>query len=207
MDIVFVHGWGFGPDIWHPLSGHLNGNHHYINLEFIEGFAHSDTIPDTPVVIAHSLGVLWALKNIPHPAAFISIAGFKNFTSHRPVSALRAMRRQLRSDPGGLMAGFWTECATPLTYDVKRLNGPRLAEGLDWLTGWNAAVQKIDCPVLPFAAKNDTILSKNTTLKEWRSVHWSNDGGHMLPLNKPQWCAKTIEGFLYDLDPQGNYSG
>lgn len=205
MDIVFVHGWGFGPDIWHPLSKELKGHHHFINLEFIRDQRPSDRIPDNPVIIGHSLGFLWALKHIAHPTALISIAGFENFTDHQPVAALRAMQRRLAKAPAGLMADFWQMCDSPLTYDSTKLDTQNLAKGLEWLQNWNAALQKFHCPKLLLAATNDQIISKNLSESAYNDVHWSKAGGHMLPLTKTTWCAEMIEGFLYATDTQRDH--
>lgn len=203
MELVFVHGWGFGPDIWQPLCSHLaDHNHTLVNLEFIDGFEETTEMPDNPIVIGHSLGVLWALEYIKAPKALISIAGFKHFPN--PVAA-KAMKRRLKIDTNGQMQDFWQTCNSPLTYDANRLNQPRLSEGLDWLITKNMAAQKINCPVLPLAAKNDNIILKTTTIETWNDVRWSDDGGHMLPLTQTTWCAGEIEGFINGLNAQGNH--
>lgn len=203
MDIVFVHGWGFGPDIWHPLAKQLEGQHHFINLGFIKEFPERDPLPERPIVIGHSLGVLWALKHIEQPAALVSIAGFQKFPA---TPALKAMKRRLKKDPAGLMHDFWAQCDSPLSYDFARLNTEKLAEGLGWLENWEADIQNFNCPILPLAAKNDKIISKTTTIEEWNDVHWSESGGHMLPLTQTSWCAEIIEGFLeHAVNTQGNH--
>lgn len=205
MDIVFVHGWGFGPDVWTPLASKLPGKHHFINLGFIDGFDDSPAIPDNSIVIGHSLGVLWAMRHIERPKALISIAGFHDFTKAQPEAALRAMQRRLGKDPAGLMADFWALCDSPLTYEAGRLNTEKLAKGLEWLQNWNVPLQKMHCATLCLAAMNDNIIPKNITAKEWNDVHWSEEGGHILPLTKATWCAEIIEGFLDAIDTQGDH--
>lgn len=204
MDLVFVHGWGFGPDIWSPLAKKLNTyNHSFVNLDFINGFDPTPPIPEHPIVIGHSLGVLWAIKHIPDMAGLVSIAGFTRFGNQ---TAVKAMQRRLKSDPYGQMTDFWAACESPLTYPQKRLNPQKLGDGLRWLMDWDEEHHVFHCPVKAIAATNDAIVHKDVTGAICNDVNWSTSGGHALPLTQTDMCAESIEGFLHELGSQGDHS-
>lgn len=202
MDIVFVHGWGFGPNIWDGLSGRLPGTHYFHDLGFIENdVARTDFLPESPIVIGHSLGVMWALKNLK-PAALVSIAGFDCFHHYVPQALTRSMLHNLDTNPMQQMRDFWNACGVGEQCEEEDLNIPALKEGLEWLLNWDesGAQQGIERKTLALAAKDDMIVRKAMSDKIWGTkAVWSDDGGHMLPITKTNWCAENIEGFLQTL--------
>jgi pimeloyl-[acyl-carrier protein] methyl ester esterase len=97
------------------------------------------------------------------------------------------------------MSAFWRSCGAPGFALPEALNVTRLDEGLDWLIHWDArkAKQALECPVLAMAARDDAIVSPAMTEAVWQGTKllWSPDGGHVLPLRHPRWCARHVREF------------
>ena len=83
------------------------------------------------------------------------------------------------------------------------LNVERLAEGLDWLMQWDAqaARARLACPMRALASRDDPIVPVSTTEAIWQEtgIDWSRDGGHVLPLRHPRWCAHHVLDFAASL--------
>jgi len=55
--------------------------------------------------------------------------------------------------------------------------------------------------MLALASRDDTIVPPAMTESIWRDTNivWSNDGGHVLPLRHPRWCARHVLEFVHAL--------
>jgi pimeloyl-[acyl-carrier protein] methyl ester esterase len=54
--------------------------------------------------------------------------------------------------------------------------------------------------VLALAARDDAIVPPAMSQSIWRErLIWSPDGGHVLPLRHPQWCARHVLEFANSL--------
>ena len=205
MHFVLVHGWGFHAGIWAEMAKRLPGvGITLIDLGFVGGGPASATDwPEDAVAVGHSLGVLWLLKQGRSFKGLISIQGFDRFCPHVPHSRVAALKRGLARDPYGTMQAFWRSCGTPDFAPPEALDIPRLGEGLDWLMHWEAedAKQTLHCPVLALAARDDAIVPPAMTEAIWqeRRIVWSPDGGHVLPLRHPDWCARHVLEFAHSL--------
>jgi len=205
MRFVFVHGWGFHAGIWDDLVKCLPGAEiTLIDLGFVAGGpASAVDWPEEAIAVGHSLGLLWLLKQGRRFRGLVSIEGFDRFCPHVPPSRVAALKRGLARDPGGTMQAFWRSCGAPDFAQTGALDIARLDEGLDWLMQWDAeaAKQALDCPVLALAARNDAIVPPAMTAAIWgeAGVVWSPDGGHVLPLRHPDWCARHVLEFAHSL--------
>ena len=200
-DVIFIHGWGFDGSVWEKLIPLLPGiRPHYIELGFADAERAVTTIrQDHAIVIGHSLGVLWYLKNHPSSAkALISIAGFDCFTTVVGNRVLRAMKAKLGKCAEDLLQDFWAQCGVNEP-GLKQFDVQRLDDGLGWLQKWNCEpeLQNLNCPKLALAAQDDQIVA----IEKSRAI-WGGDlcetetGGHVLPLTKPEWCAEKIQEFF-----------
>jgi pimeloyl-[acyl-carrier protein] methyl ester esterase len=209
MHFVLVHGWGFNAGIWRELVRQIGGNAgaKQLNLGFIRGGPEdAGDWPQDAVAIGHSLGLLWLLrhKNQRRFKGLVSIQGFDRFSPPIPRRRLASMRRELAGDPAATLASFWRGCGTepfaaPSTFDL-----PRLDEGLCWLMDWDETATKasLDCPILALAARDDAIVPPSMSAAIWgeENVIWSERGGHVLPLARPEWCAQHVLDFAHDLE-------
>jgi len=216
MRFVFVHGWGFHTGIWHDLIRHLPGAEvSLVDLGFVEGGPKGQMDwPSDAIAVGHSLGVLWLLNrageraSTPATAGFralVSIQGFDRFCTPIPASRVAGMRRELKRDAGGTLGAFWRACGTEAFAPPAALNIDRLDEGLGWLMDWDAREAKghLDCPILALAARDDGIVPEAMSEGVWgrAEIHWSQTGGHVLPLRHPEWCARHVLDFAYATDP------
>jgi pimeloyl-[acyl-carrier protein] methyl ester esterase len=202
MHVVLVHGWGFHAGIWGDVVGHLgDAQVTLVDLGFVAGGPKgSMEWPEDAVAVGHSTGVLWLLKQGEGRfKGLVSIQGFDRFCPHVPQSRVAALKRGLERDPGGTMQAFWRSCGAPGFALPEALNVARLDEGLDWLMHWDAreAKEMLECPMLALAARDDPIVPTAMTEAVWRGTEtvWSPDGGHVLPLRHPRWCARHVLEF------------
>jgi len=202
MHVVLVHGWGFHAGIWGDVLGHLgDAQVTLVDLGFVAGGPKgSMEWPEDAVAVGHSTGVLWLLKQGEGRfKGLVSIQGFDRFCPHVPQSRVAALKRGLERDPGGTMQAFWRSCGAPGFALPEALNVARLDEGLDWLMHWDAreAKEMLECPMLALAARDDPIVPTAMTEAVWRGTNtiWSPDGGHVLPLRHPRWCARHVLEF------------
>jgi pimeloyl-[acyl-carrier protein] methyl ester esterase len=211
MHVVLVHGWGFHAGLWRGVLDHLPGaTATLVDLGFIAGGPNGvqDWPPDA-VAVGHSLGVLWLL----HQAAtegrsfsgLVSIQGFDCFSCHIPWSRTAAMRRELRRDAAATLNAFWDACGAEAFAPKQELNVDRLDQGLGWLMDWDAREARtgLACPTLALAARDDAVVPPAMTEAIWAdgTIHWSPNGGHVLPLRHPEWCARHVLDFAHATRP------
>ncbi len=201
--IVFIHGWGFNGSIWREISAYLPDiSRSSIELGFVgEAARGPQVIPDNAIIVAHSLGVLWALRHLPkQPAGLVSICGFDRFSPPVPRGDLLIMKRGLKKNQMVQMSHFWRACGVAPFAQAEQLNQSALIEGLDGLMNWDARKQleNLTCPVHVLAALDDEIVSKRMACDIWgeEKINWSKNGGHGLPLTHPKWCADQIKQFV-----------
>ena len=71
-------------------------------------------------------------------------------------------------------------------------------------TGMRAGAKtKLACPTLALAARDDAVVPQAMSEAIWGSdtIRWSETGGHVLPLKRPQWCARHVFDFAHALQP------
>ena len=209
MHFVLVHGWGFNASIWTPLIAHLGeAETTVLDLGFVEGAESSgdQDWPEDAVGVGHSLGVLWLLKHGGGRfRGLVSLQGFDRYCPHVPKSRVVALKRGIDRDPAGTMEAFWGSCGAPGFAPAAALNADRLREGLDWLIQWDAEdIRKsLRCPVLSLATQDDVIVPPAMTEAIWgkENVVWQAEGGHVLPIKFPEWCATHVVEFANSVSP------
>jgi pimeloyl-[acyl-carrier protein] methyl ester esterase len=206
MHFVLVHGWGFHAGIWADFLANLgDAEARLVDLGFLSGGPRSveDWPPDS-IAVGHSLGLLWLLERGGRRfRALVSIQGFDCFSCHVVPTRLAALKRGIERDSAATMHAFWRSCGAAGFALPDALNVDRLSEGLDWLSHWDARKLNADltCPKLALAARDDPIVPAAMTEAVWQDmpVVWSPDGGHVLPLRHPRWCARQVLEFAHAL--------
>lgn len=217
MQILLVHGWGFDRKIWQPLMNAMpEYSYETIDLGFIEGTGkgrshekhcaniNTKTSLNPDIVIGHSLGVLWLLKNYKKAIkGFISINGFDCFYQHVRKTHINAMKKGLNKTSWNVMQKFWAECGAQPYCTQEKLHINRLKEGLEWLGTMDASEEhaKLSCPVLSLASRYDGIVPEAMTKKIWENrpktrIKWKETQSHLLPLDETDWCAQQIKEFI-----------
>lgn len=210
MTLVFVHGWAFDHTLWGPLRAALGPVEGPI-IEADLGYFGPSSIPHPtgPVVaITHSFGAQWLLGHpLPHGVALIAINGFDRFTEGEgaagtPRRLLDRMLTRFDTEPQGVVEDFRRRCGAP-TPVPGALRPGRLREDLLALRDGDqrAAASRWSGPILSLQGGSDPILpaalrgSAFSAAADPRRAT-ASDGGHLLPLTAPDWCAAQIRGFL-----------
>lgn len=226
MKLIFIHGWAMNHTIWYPTIKAIKTYKPEVTCETIDlGFIksgaeindvknHSQTNAieglgnnGPTIIIAHSLGVMWALRylgNIPQLKGLVSIAGFSNFTAFTSPDTLVKMQQGISQNPASQLALFWRRAGcrdiakdSDLSTDLNKQN---LLEGLDHLVSWDEsqAAAKLNCPKLFLASKADKIVPEAATISEWpgQTILWHNTAPHTIQLAEPEWTAQNIMNFI-----------
>jgi len=203
-NLVFVHGWGMGPDIWTPVIKHLPG-HSPQRADL--GFHGSKAIPlvNAPFVITHSLGLMWALTHLPRPwAGLIALNGFTRFSRQGDFPGieprlLARMKARLPEDTTGVVVEFLRRCGMN-DPNIRGLDQEMLSQGLDWLKDWDLREQfsRLQCPVLAVAGTHDPIVTQGHTRASFTDIPliMQQGAGHLLPLTHAEWVANRIQAAL-----------
>jgi pimeloyl-[acyl-carrier protein] methyl ester esterase len=205
MRLVLVHGWGFHAGIFADFIGHLEGAEvTLVDLGFVAGGPKgASEWPEDAIAVGHSLGLLWLLeRGRSRYRALVSIQGFDCFSCHVAPSRLAALKRGLEREPAGTLQAFWRSCGASGFALPEALNVAKLDEGLDWLMTWDAtkARKELACPVLALASRDDVVVPPSMSEAIWgENIIWSPDGGHVLPLKHPRWCARHVLEFAHTL--------
>ncbi len=201
MELVFIHGWGFDRNIWHRMIDMLEGHRcHLVELGFT-GKPPELAVLSNAVVVGHSLGVMWALKNAPSTMrGLVSIAGFDCFAAHIPAKEIRAMQRNLRTDAEKQMRGFYAACGYMPFLDVHSMDLLKLDDGLRWLGEWDErmVLKNLSCAVMALGSEDDLIVPPSMTRGIWGGydLRMRDKGGHILPVTEAQWCAAQVGEFV-----------
>lgn len=198
--IIFVHGWGCGPDVWDFVIPQLSEfDCRAIDIGFTSDHDSLDVISqENCVYVTHSLGTMWALKNKPKEmSALITVNGFTCFQRLTDLRSLKRMKLHLKRNPEGQMQEFWQTTDLPHS---NQLNVDRLETGLDWLMEWDCSEElaALTCPVHSMFGDNDPILDIQHMKDHWVSHnhHIVKGGKHNLPKTHAKECADLIRGVV-----------
>ncbi|KXV73083.1 alpha/beta hydrolase [Acetobacter cerevisiae] len=214
--LVFVHGWGCGPDIWEPVLEALDQpSACVLDLGYF-GASQSDTQQRLDAVlrgslpllaVGHSLGFLWLLSRggWPKGTRFLGINAFGRFAAEDGFSQgvsqrmLARMQTGLQRDAVQVVNNFRDRCGVgPVRSDAVCV--PVLQEGLTELMALDARpalarLAEVPGTVKVLAGEHDPIVSPDMTQASFPPgvpVEWESEGGHMLPLTHPHVCAEAV---------------
>lgn len=206
--LLLVHGWGFDASIWAPLQDALGDVE---SVAWDLGFHGAASCPPVPsgrpvVAVGHSYGLLWLLHECPFVwHALVSINGFPRFSAGEdfpagvPSRLLDRMIARFSATPETVYRDFMIRCglSDPRTQDLDR---NALADGLNALRHWDERSRMADLgPAdLVLAGRADPIVPGDLTESGFAGtkIRW-HAGGHLLPLQAPDWCAAQLRP-LYD---------
>jgi pimeloyl-[acyl-carrier protein] methyl ester esterase len=204
MTILFIHGWGFDAGFWRPLANRLpDFRPEVVDLGFF-GEPVTPT-PERPLVVAHSMGLAWALAHLPRPwAGVVAVNAFARFTrSPSFVEGVtpRLVERMLSrfdSEPETVLRDFLCRCGV----EAPVLDGMRqapLRDALAWLAECDeqAALAALDCPLLALSGTRDLVVPETMSRAAFNACDLVlvEGAGHTLPLSHPDWVASQIRQF------------
>lgn len=202
--LLLAHGWSYDRQFWDALLAALPGHRAYrIEAGYCGAEPDWPAAPDGALAIGHSAGLATLLGRLPDRCAgLVAINGFTRFVAEAafpgvPDRLPRRMLARLRIDPAATVRQFRAGCGDDAVPDQ---NDPdRLRCGLrDLETGdVRDRLAAFTLPVLALAACDDPIVrpAHASACFPPAALRWSRTGGHLLPLTRPDWCARQIEAF------------
>jgi pimeloyl-[acyl-carrier protein] methyl ester esterase len=199
--LLLVHGWGFGPEIWAPLCDRLpDFDIAAVDMGF-RGRPHHPA-PPRPLVVAHSMGLAWALANVPRPwAGLLAINAFARFTRAPsfvegvPPQMVERMRSRFKDHPAEVADTFLRRCGVEAP-DTEGLEPDTLGAALDWLATCDErpALAALDAPVQALAGTFDPIVPEPMSRAAFAGLPLvlAQGAGHLLPLSHPDWVAAYV---------------
>lgn len=194
MKLLFAHGWGFDRQVWTPLLALLpESQHAFDDRPYFDPPANAQGSPPgarpSPLIaVTHSFGTMRVLADPPAGlAGIVAINGFARFTGEAavPVRVVDRMLRRFAGDPRAVLAEFRRTCGCddrfgaiapePLHADLLRLRDERAPPAT--------------VPVAMLHGANDPILPPAMRAAA-TAVH--PRGGHLLPLEDPEFCARAV---------------
>jgi pimeloyl-[acyl-carrier protein] methyl ester esterase len=197
---VLVHGWGLEAGFWAKLAARFApGDVLHWDLGFF-GKPCQPPIPEGRAVVAvgHSLGALWLMHERPFGwDRLVAVNGFSCFAARPGFAAgvaprvLARMRARLATHPREVLAAFLGQ----IGYEGERGAVPdvaRLEWGLAALAAWDARPCQ---PDLALCGAGDPLVTRAMSEACFERINW-HPGGHLLPVEDPDWCAARLRELL-----------
>lgn len=213
--LVFLHGWGFGPEIWSPWADAFPKRPVALLDAGYFGPAQM-TLPANPdgwVGVGHSLGFVRLLSMDVRWRGLIGLGAFMRFcpvperNSGTPAEVLDAMLAHLDTAPADVLTRFLRRCGLkgrpsdlPDSVGLARLREDLLVlRGLD--LGPTPKLMASSPPVLLLHAADDRIAPVELAreahgLLPGSRLHVFQSGAHALPVTRPDECLALAEEFL-----------
>lgn len=208
---LFVHGWSFDRSFWDALLLRLRDYDCYVRDRGYWGGSVAEAVPPPGyVAVGHSAGVMDLLGDLPPGCAgLIAINGFTRFAAAEqfpgvPHRLLDRMIARLDEVPGETVAAFrarlGAEAALPADVEAGHvLQQDRLREGLVALRDGDLRdrLSRFSLPFVALGGAEDPLVSPAMTAASFgSSAILRPDGGHLLPLTDPDWCAGHLREFI-----------
>lgn len=197
MRLLFLHGWGFDASLWDGVRRALAPLPSFTWDRGYFGPPCEEPAGAPIVAIGHSLGSL-ILAAAPPPGCIglIAINGFDRFAGDGavPRRVIDRMRRRFGEAPAEVLNAFRARCGgAPFDGAIE---GQRLAHDLDRLA--TADARDAARPLLVLHGGADQILPPEMRAAVFADAPRETlaDGGHLLPLTHPEWCATLIRTVL-----------
>jgi pimeloyl-[acyl-carrier protein] methyl ester esterase len=203
MRLVFIHGWALGPEIWDALAPLLPAPQIRVDLGFF-GEPAIPALQNGDILVGHSAGLLWGLRQRGDWAGVVAINSFARFCLDSsgegcvPPAALRARRQALERDEKTTADSF--RGAHGLAPAAGKAQKERLMDGLDLLRDFDATPFAGGRPTLALGAEDDTLAppaaSRRLAEISGGTLALHDSGGHGLPWTAPRFCGEKIAAFL-----------
>lgn len=208
MMLRFLHGWGLDARMWDRLAALLpEFKTAQVDRDYFDRApTPSPTSERAELLVTHSFGTLLALRDPPPGCrGLVAINGFDRFTAgdDAPGIAPRIVERMLArfaEDPAAVVADFRKRCGDEEPFGDLALD--RLRDDLAALRDWDCRAQAAELalpilslqggadPILP-SAMRDAVFAGAALVERVTQP----EGGHLLPLTDPAFCAAHIRRF------------
>lgn len=205
--LLLIHGWGFGPAFWNAFREAMYG---VPSVTADLGYFGTPSLPKEEgavVAVGHSTGALLTLRAPPASCiGLVSINGFDHFVALDdadgvPSRIVGRMASRLQTDAIGTVAEFRARCGdhSPVAEPVV----DRLAEHLHLLRTADERRRAVEwpLPLLALSGREDPILPAELRKSAFSGARHLDriehpEGGHLLPVSHPAWCAEQVQRWL-----------
>lgn len=203
VTLLFLHGWGFGSEIWDAVAEGLGDLPHAFSERGYFG-PPSAPRPDAPVIaVTHSFGTMRLLAYPPPQCrAIVAVNGFDRFAATDgfpgvPGRVVDRMAARFDKEPERTLSDFRVRCGA--NAPAGEIAGGALASDL-------AALRQDDCrdrattfagPIVSLQGTDDPLLSpamRDAVFGGAPHVERLTvpGGGHLLPLSHPEVCIRHV---------------
>lgn len=212
MHVVLAHGWGFDARVWGAVRDSLRGDAvggeiHVLDFGYF-GCSEICFPLDEPVVaVGHSFGLLWLLSQASLHAesvilginAFTRFCRATDFPDGVPQRLIDRMLVGLDRDAQGVVNAFHERCglSTEQDRDFAQVSGTldthRLRQDLMHLRDGDAR-ERTGRIAAVLGSRDDVLATEPMTQASFPAerIQWTDHGGHLLPLTRPDLCADFI---------------
>ncbi|OUJ14444.1 alpha/beta fold hydrolase [Acetobacter sp. DsW_063] len=212
MHIVLAHGWGFDGRVWGAVRDRLRGGVFDDEIHVLDfGYFGSSElcIPlDEPVVaVGHSFGLLWLLSQASLHAesvilginAFTRFSRAADFPDGVPQRLIDRMLAGLDRDAQGVVNAFHERCGLSeeqgrdVAQESRTLDTNRLRQDLMRLRDGDVS-GRAGRVMAALGSRDDLLVTEPMTRASFptQRIQWADNGGHLLPLTRPDLCADFI---------------
>jgi pimeloyl-[acyl-carrier protein] methyl ester esterase len=204
--LLFMHGWAYDASIWTALRQQLDAWPQAVWDAGYFGTAIRPVVQGPVVLVGHSLGFLRSLRydTAAHCVARVAVNGFARFcvgsdyAQGVPPRMVDRMIARLSEQPLAVVQDFRARCGDPSLPGTTCLEP--LLRDLQVLRAEDqrGVLRDQALPLLALAGGQDPIVPPAMTGACFGAAEtrWLAEGGHLLPLTAPQWCAARMEEFL-----------
>jgi pimeloyl-[acyl-carrier protein] methyl ester esterase len=187
-----LHGWGFDACVWDGLAPLLAGDVVRMDRGYFSAAVDAER-PD--LMIGHSLGAMLLARRWPD-VPLVAINGFDRFCGADavPPRVVERMAKRFAQDPAKVLDDFRANIGAAAAPAI--VSRERLADDLAILADQSAPSTHL-APLLVLQAGDDPLLPPALRAGAFGGADAciSPDGGHLLPLTRPEWCAAQISSF------------
>jgi pimeloyl-[acyl-carrier protein] methyl ester esterase len=200
--LLFVHGWGFDASAWDAMRGAFAAEDSLAwDLGYFGAASQPELPPGRPVLaVGHSFGLLRLLhQSKPAFRSVVSINGFTCFAQRNDFKAgiaprlLQRMQSKIATDASGVVKNFRALCGVTTNLPGEPVI-EKLQAGLEGLQNWDERQATVTAAL---CGASDTLVTPamSRACFPGDKIHW-HEGGHMLPLTAPDWCAQHLRDVL-----------
>lgn len=197
MKLLFLHGWGFDSALWDGLRAALASFETIVWDRGYFGDVAHESVDHPFIAVGHSLGSLLLANTLPPECAgFIAINGFDRFTGEGLVEArvLDRMLSRFAVSPREVLDQFRRRVGG--SRHLGPIDVRRLGADLEQLKSLDA--RGAHMPDLVLNGGQDEILPPSMREMAFAGANRVTlpQGGHLLPVSHPLWCADRIREVL-----------
>jgi pimeloyl-[acyl-carrier protein] methyl ester esterase len=197
VKLVFLHGWGFDRSLWDGVRAELAPLESIVWDRGYFGSVRQESVEGPFIAVGHSLGsLLLAGDRPPLCAKLVAINGFDRFTGEGRIQprVLERMISRLAVSPRVVLDEFRGRVGGE--EHVGQIDAGRLRADLERL--WTLDARGSLLPNLVLDGGKDELLPPSMREMSFTGAKRASlaEGGHLLPVSHPCWCADRIREVL-----------